>query len=239
MGIKFCFYGTSCYDLILYAARVLKHCKMSVLLLDSSKEQSLTCAIPDVKGLEQGIRDYRGIAFSKDRVPIDIQRGDYDATFQYFGEYPDRIEAGDYNFIVSDCELHTVNRLSELKSKLDTTEHFKLISVSENDEQYEGMEDDTFPKGCLNLIILGSEASSRKNYVASQFHVSPKECFFVDMDESNMECRIRCQYDTVFRFQRISEEYQDLVNRICFSVLGNSISEKAYRKAYQKAERGK
>lgn len=238
MGIKFCFYGTSCYDLILYSARVLKHCKMSVLLLDSSKEQSLACAIPDVKGLEQGIRDYRGIAFSKDRVPIDIQRGDYDATLQYFGEYPNRIEAGDYNFIVSDCELHTVHRLSALKSKLDESDFFKPIASDSSVEDDDTL-DDSFEKGSLHLIVLGSEASARHNYVASCFNIGAKECISVDMDESNMECRIRCQYDTVFRFQRISEEYQDLVNRICFSVLGNSISEKAYRKAYQKAERGK
>lgn len=237
MAIKFCFYGTGCYDLILYAARVLKQCKMSVLLLDYSKEQSLSCAVPEVKGIENGVRDYRGIAFSKDKISFSEQNSEYDVVFLYLGEYSDYKESGDYNFIVTDCELHTVHRLASLKLKMgeDTLFTSEESNSCEKDEELS----EAFKKGKLNLIILGPEAAARKNYVASCFNVPARECTAIDMDESNMECRIRCQYDTVFRFHRISEEYQDLINRICFTALGTTFNEKTYRKAYQKAERGK
>lgn len=236
MAIKFCFYGTSCYDLILYAARVLKQCKMSVLLLDYSKEQSLSCAIPEVKGLETGIRDYRGLAFSKDNVSSAEQNSNYDVVFLYLGEYSDYKESGDYNFIVTDCELHTVERTKTLKSDLQS-----LSLMSDSDEKPDTNEDfDVFERYCLNLIILGVDASARAGYISSQMEFSGEHCSVVDMDESNLESRIRCQYDEVFRFNRISDEYKDLVNKLCYTaLLGSYISEKNYRKAYQKAERGK
>lgn len=233
MAIKFCFYGTSCYDLILYAARVLKQCKMSVLLLDYSKEQSLSCAIPEVKGLETGIRDYRGLAFSKDNVSFAEQNSNYDVVFLYLGEYSDYKESGDYNFMVTDCELHTIERILELKSDLKSL-------MPDSDEKTDSNEDfDVFEKNCLNLIILGVDASTRAGYISSRMEFFGNHCNVVDMDESNLESRIHCQYDEVFRFNRISDEYQDLLNKLCHTALGSSLDEKSYRKAYQKAERGK
>lgn len=232
MATKFCFYGTSCYDLLLYAARVLKQCKMSVLLLDYSKEQSLSYAIPEITGLSSGIRDYRGISFSNDKV-TDEQYMDYDVVFHYLGMSPRYKVNGDYYFIITDCELHTVERILELKSDLKSL-------MPDSDEQTDSNEDfDVFEKNCLNLIILGVDASTRAGYISSRMEFSGNHCNVVDMDESNLESRIRCQYDEVFRFNRISDEYKDLVNKLCYTALGSYIDEKNYRKAYQKAERGK
>lgn len=239
MLTKFGFYGASCYDWLLYSAKVLKNCGMDVILIDMSENKSLSYAIPDIPGVKNQVIDYMGCSFATS-IPKDAEDA-YDTAFIYLGDTVNPSIHFDYTFCVTDCELHSMKPRIQLWEKitaLDYAPSQKMICSSESGAD-EIDPDEEFTTDCPHLIILGPMAESKYRYIAGQYSVDSKSCHAVDLDEGNMDCRISCQYDTVVRFSKISDSFKDLITKLCFTALGDTRDYKNFKKAFKKAERGK
>lgn len=225
MAIKVGFYGAECYDLIHYVSRTLYHMDVgSILLLDISANQSLTCSIPYPEGYTDDEIDYRGITFSS--RPTQEMMLDYDIVLIYFGYEPSHWRV-DYAFIVSSCQLH------EVAAAQETLEYIKFTGLPQEEKT------ETYLKGVLNLIVLGSGATTRERFIAQQMQIPLSRCQAIDLDDVNMECRLFCQYDVCFKFIRISEIYKEVIEKMCMTIAGNKANAKLLKKAIKIAERGK
>lgn len=233
MSIRLGFYGSECYDLIFYCARVIHRCRQSVMLVDLSRDQSLMHCVPSIKGIEDDVIDYRGLhCFTRETEYMDM---DYDVAFFYFGSNTNQITETNYTFLVTDCQLQNIYACQRFKDEI-----YEFIRpIPADDEVEELLDTNIFDSGVLNLLILGTEATIRKRFICGELGIPLERCEAIWMGENDYAMRISCQYDSAFRFSKISPEYMDLVDKICYTALGDSVKIKDYRKARQKAERGK
>ncbi len=235
MSTRIGFFGTECYDLILYCARILKNCGKSVMIVDSTDDGSLISAVPPVKGVENEVLDYRGLhCFTHEIEYMDM---DYDVAVLYYGFNYECFTKVNYAFLVTDCQLHNIEKCKRIVNVIP--EFVDSVQEDESEDERELLDTNVFESGMLNLLILGADATGRQRFICSQLGLEAEQCHAVWLDDGDYTARISCQYDAVFRFAKISPEYKDLIDKICYTVLGDDITIKEYRKARQKAERGK
>lgn len=228
MAIKAGFYGAPCYDLINYVSRILTMMEKSVLMIDMSADQSLTCSIPLPDTYDGSEYDYRNVTFSL-KEP-EYMGMDYDIILYYFGLQPDVIRSVDYMFFVSTAELHVIADIADLMAQ---------ISIEESSASSNVKRDVRFLRNTPNVIALGPGVDLRFKFIAQQLNIPRRELVSVDMDENAMLCRLACQYDNAFRFQRLSADYRELLYRICSTLCDEELDTRMYRKALKLAERGR
>ncbi len=229
MANKIGFFGTPCYDLIHYVARTLYQTGEAgdILLVDVSRNQSLTCSIPYPEGYELDKEiDYRGITFApflkKDMFL------DYETVLIYFGLEEPAISV-DYAFLITDCELHNIADVQGVMPNIRFAKNLHQV----------GEEQDVFAPGICNLLTMGYGAGEREKFVAAQLGIDLANAFAVDYDDATMECRLFCQYDIEFKFTRISDVYKELIEKIVKTILDGKITRKEYKQAAKLAEKGK
>lgn len=228
MAIKAGFFGAPCYDLINYIARILTKMEKGVLMVDLSEDQSLTCSISlpdDYDGTEI---DYRDVTFSLEEP--EYMGMDYEVVLYYFGQRPQRIRPVDYAFCITSAERHVIADVSDL---------MRMIRYDEAAAPGDGRRDIRFSRGVPNVIALGPGVDVRFKYIAMQLEIPRRELVSVDMDDYAVACRLACQYDHAFRFQRLSADYKELLYRITSTLCEEELDTKLYKKAFKLAERGR
>lgn len=227
MAIRTGFYGVSSYDTIQYLARILYNAGESVLMLDLSEDHSLAYSVPVPEELKDDVVDYRGVAFSIHYEPdMDF---DYSQILIYFGLANPKLPV-DYAFLLTDCERVTLNVIKRAMHRIQ----FRKGSLQENE-----IHDGQFMPATPNVIIYGVAASTRQKYILAELGIDENDCELLELDDVDLEARLLCQFDTVFRFKKISELYRTILIAMAESLLRNKITKKELRKAYKKAERGK
>jgi hypothetical protein len=199
-----------------------------VLMIDLSTDQSLACSIPLPAEYNGEEYDYRGISFSTE-IP-DCMLMDYDLILIYYGNNANtHILPVDYAFCVTSAELQSIADLQDLIDHVQITD--KETHIESNPVFFSG--------DSPNIIAMGFGVSQRSRYIATQLSISRRNITVVDMDDTAMQCRLACQYDSSFRFEKISPDYKELIYRICCTLSGEEINTRKYKKIAHAAERGK
>lgn len=239
MSINIAFYGSECFDLLHYVSRVLKACNISSIMIDWSADQSLYNSVPNPGIQENEVIDYRGVD-----VSINYRKNmslDYDVIFYYIGQRRSaELEHfyANYGFLVTSTELQEVEQAKSRSINFSKFDYLKDDSECEEDEPVE----EVFERNHTYLLILGFLADKKKKFISSELEFPLRDTIAVPYDAETAECRINCMYDNVFRFSRISAEFQKLIDRLCLTVLkdcGIELTPREYRKLYKLAERGK
>lgn len=228
MAIKAGFYGAPCYDLINYAARILAQLDKSVLMLDLSADQSLTCSIPLPEGYDGSEFDYRDVTFCVKEPPY--MGMDYDIVLYYFGDNLGSNHPVDYTFCITTAELQVIASVADLMDQIQYDAAPATESVNR---------DIRYMRNFPNVIALGVGVDQRFSFIAQQLKVPKRELTSINMDENAMLCRLACQYDNAFRFQRLSSDFKELLHRICSTLCEEELDTKLYRRAFKLAERGR
>lgn len=239
MSINIAFYGSKCFDLLHYVSRVLKACNISSIMIDWSVDQSLYKSVPNPGIQENEVINYRGVDVSTNyRKSMSL---DYDVIFYYIGQRRSaELEHfyANYGFIVTSTELQEVEQAKSLSINFSKFDYLKDDSECEEDEPVE----EVFERNHTYLLILGFLADKKKKFISSELEFPLRDTIAVPYDAETAECRINCMYDNVFRFSGISAEFQELIDRLCLTVLkdcGIELTPREYRKLYKMAERGK
>lgn len=228
MAIKAGFFGAPCYDLINYVARILTQMNKSILMIDLSTDQSLTCSVPLPDTYDGSEFDYRDVTFCLDEP--EYMGMDYEVILYYFGVNLEEIRPVDYAFCITSAELHVIADVADLMGN---------IEYDNNSAPGDSRRDIRFLRNAPNVIALGPGVDLRFKFISQQLNVPKRDLISVDMDENAMMCRLACQYDNSFRFQRLSADYKELLYRICSTLCEEELDTKVYRKAFKLAERGR
>lgn len=209
--------GIDKYDLVLYLSRIIFHLGKKVLLVDDSESEALYQCIPVPELLQEtdGIIHYRGIDFILSKYYHSNIGLNYDVVIVDLGfqVWADLLYECTSLFYVIDLQLHNIQRMS-LKPP---------------------------PEGIpINLIIkdvfpckIKPENIMKKWKQEMELH---KE-YILYLDTMDLNCKIQCQYNSVFQFQKISVQMRELLKDIT-KQLDFSLQEKEISQAYHKAERG-
>lgn len=230
MAKKAGFYGAPCYDLINYVARILTQLGKSVLMLDVSADQSLSCSVPLPDAYDGSEFDYRDVTFSL--IEPEYMGMDYEVVLYYFGADPEIVRPVDYAFCITSAEQHVIADVNAVRDRIVYDD-----SASDDVNGVRGMV--CFPRNKTNMVALGPGVDLRARYIAQLLDIPKRELILVDMDEGAILCRLSCQYDAAFRFRRLSPDYKELLYRVCSTLCGEELDTKRYRKAYRLAERGR
>ena len=220
-GTAIGFAGIDKQDIILYLARILYHAGKRVLIVDQSETQAVTECIPCPDGLDQTIIEYRGIYFlraqkrEEDWSSILGKKG-YDFILTDYGFHPDAraFSVSDHIICVTDQQKHNWNRVLPLL----------------------GMGGDK-----LSMIIrdvVGHIAKEWNRNGFPELALLPADRIHVMyLDELDMKCKIRCQYEISYHFKRLSIPTQNVIKKLVMEMLPG-INRKELRSAYRKAQRG-
>ena len=227
MAIKIGFYGAECYDLLQYVSRVLKSFKYKVLMIDQSVDKGLESTIPIPEGLKKDIGvvlDYRGIDYT-DRYMKAYSKY-YDYIIVYYGRGVQRLLKTDWMFVVDDGDVRTTKNIHEVMN---------MMPVILADSKATRKEDGYNPVEPV-CIALGPIA---KNVSFSKYPVSKDNIETVEMDMDDILFKYHCQLNNVFKFDKISSGYHDLLFKIIISILEKKYTSKEIKKVFKNAERGK
>jgi hypothetical protein len=220
------FIGMDKYEYILYLSRILYHLKKNVLLVDCSETGALTASIPIPKGATDTVIETRGIMFLDGRssfenhsfcweeAPINEKEYDYVLIDYGYNTNADGLRNCDQLVIVTDQLAHNLGRLSIpdfLKDKEKTLIIKHVVSCKITPE-----------------------------YIAKELdfdHPFTKKVYVVYEDELDRECKIKCQYEGVFRFIKISMQLKSVIKGLTIELLPK-LTKKELKVAYKKAERG-
>lgn len=208
--------GSDKAEIIHYISRILCNLGKHVLLIDHCETYALTYTIPYPPSLTKergrlGITDYRGVSFTRNEVN-DSMKETYDYILIDFGyqfEHTDFLTCNEIWF-VTDMQRHNVKR---------------LLSIS-------------IDKTMARTLII-KDMISRKfglKYIWEELRLlglNETNTHCISYEEENIKEMVNCQYNHVFKFMRISNEFKDTI----LDLLGD-IELKDLKRAYRKASRG-
>lgn len=213
MSTKIGFYGIEAFDIIQYLSRVMKHLGKKVLLVDQSAEKALMHSV-SMPAEFMDKADYRGIGFLNDWLKEELNRADI--VLVDMGKTGNRIKECDTVYFVTDYELHNIHRIKNIR----------LRETNLPDKQY--------------LIIRDLTNTRKVSYVKEQcgFEDRGDFIYYIADDLMNYRLRLKCQYNNVFYFHKLSPDFKDMMFHICMDSI-EGITKKELKTAYHKAERGK
>lgn len=212
------FAGIDKYEFILYLSRIIFHLGKKVLLVDYSESEALYQCIPVPESLrEVGCSiHYRGIDFVLGKYYHEDLGLNYDVVIMDLGfqEMADVVSECTSLFYVTDLQLHNIRNLR--------------IHISA-----EGIP--------VNLIIKDVYSCKIKpEDIIEEWKQEIKlhKGYILYLDPWDLKCKIQCQYDSVFQFQKLSTPVKELLNDI-IKQMDLRLTEKEMSRAYHKAERGR
>jgi hypothetical protein len=216
MARKIGFIGIDKYDYILYLARVLNKLEKKVLTIDYSENQALTSCIPLPKGLDNKIVDYRGVKFTNN-LEYKEEPNVFDFILIDYGfnsSFNFNISECDFVVCVTDFQIHNINIL---KNNL----HIKEL------------------KKCLVIKDI-TKCKIKPTFVVDELgfdNLDKQDIFLINYDFIDLSCRILCQYDDIFTFNKVSGTVKNLIISLAKRCLDEIPESKIYA-AYKKARKG-
>lgn len=207
------FIGIDKYEIILYLANVLVKLEKKVLLIDAAETSALSyCfSVPGDVDLKRETITHVGLDYTKN-LDLELHKEKYDVILIDYGFSFRREDLEDHNSIclVTDKQLHNLNRLSKVKAaNQDTFLLLKNIDKADNINQIKY----AFSK---DLKIINVYPFSTDN--VDQIHT------------------YSLQYGKEMRVKILSYEYKQIMKRFVIDLLG--ITEKEYKEAFKKLKRG-
>lgn len=208
-------------DIILYFSRILLQLGEKVAVIDQSMQEELKYSIPTVFYAQDKI-DYRGVDFFLNCEDIELSNlplGDYTVLLIDFGVNFKALESTkDMKalFIVTDlCRHHAVPLSSCLNHIINRPDSIRIIR------------DMVYSKINTRYIDSLLQSGQYTNIIAKYEFV---------LDEKDYECKLKSQYDDIFRFGNISNDLRNMLADCITGLFGTE--KKAVLKALKKAQRG-
>ncbi len=220
-GITIGFAGVDKQDIILYLARILYHIGKQVLIVDKSESQAVTECIPCPAGLENTMIEYRGIYFVNGRksekdLPAILRKKNFDYILTDYGFWQDEKEFTelDYLIYVTDQQKHNMNRIMPMiKNRRDR----QSIVIRD---------------------VVGHISDMRDRISFQELSMIPADrVFIIYQDELDTKFKLRCQYEIVFRFGKLSVPAQNAIKGLIMEIV-SGLDKKDFFSAYRKAKRG-
>lgn len=189
MSTKFVgFIGIECYDVMLYAAKILRDFHHRVLLIDASTEQSLCSILPD--GFDTAeIVSYKGIDLL---TAYDIDLGsysDFDYVYINFG----------WNTTVK-----AIQQCEEIYCFTDYQKH-----------NYKRLKDVQLDKQTSRFLVIRNEvpAAYVDDVVEMLEHLNFNEqnVYGLSISQTDVLAMLRCQHDGTISFSNVSKDMQQLI----------------------------
>lgn len=226
MAIKIGFYGADCYDLVQYLSRVLFKFKYKVLMIDRSQDKGLESTIPIPKGLEKSndtVMEYRGVDYS-DRYMKSFNKY-YDYIILYYGRGAQRILKSDWMVIVDDGDIRTTRSIQDVMQKMPV-----ILSESKATKSEDGYE--PAEPVCISLGPIA------RNISFEQYAVSKQNIDMAEMDMDDLTLKCYCQLNNIYKFDKLSGSYHDLLYKIVISVLEKEYKSREIKQVFKAAEKG-
>jgi hypothetical protein len=208
-------------DIILYFSRIFHLLGEKVAIIDQSNQEELRHSIPTGIFTQDRV-DYRGVDvfLHSCNTPIsNLKLDDYTVLLIDFGVNEKALDCIDELkalFIVTDCKRHHTVPLSSCISHITgRPDSIRIIRDLVNSK--------------INTRYIDSllQSSQYTNVIAK---------YEFGLNENEHECRLKSQYDDIFKFTRIPG---DLKNMLIDCIMGLfSTEKKAVQKALKKAQRG-
>lgn len=182
------FVGTDCYDLLHYLSRVCRVLGRKALLIDCSDRKALSYSIDNSMVPNEEIVDCHGVDFINGLKNIDLL-SKYDYTFIDFGlnvNHPGIAEC-DSIYVVSDFQKHTIAPLQKLV--VDKEQVLGLVA-----REYVGTK--VKPEAILSQL---------PNLKFGQ------NIWVIPQAASNTACCLLTQYDSIFRFDKVTSEIKEFL----------------------------
>ncbi len=219
--IKLGFTGFCKTDIILYLSRIFYVLGERVAIIDQSSQEALRHSIP-TGVYTQDIIDYRGVDVflncentSLEGLPL----YDYSVLLIDLGINKMALESIDELkalFIVTDCSRHHTVPLSIclglIKNRPDSIRIIRDLVNSKINSRY------------IDSII---QSSQHTNIIAK---------YEFGLNEKEYECRIKSQYDDIFRFTNITKDFEEMLIDCITELYG--ADKNNVLKAFKKAQKG-
>lgn len=209
------FIGVDCYDLILYLSRTARYLNKRALIVDYSDGMALSYSIRNPLVPENEVIDYRGVDFVSFPESLDMIE-DYDYVFIDLGFNKSDwvLENCDCVIFVTDLKLHNIERL-------------KTINVFDDQD--------------VSLVIRNIVNSKIKpKFVSSQFeylNLTSDDIFTIEYSENNEAVAINAQYDSIFRFNRLTGDFKNFIKKFFEADFNSKVVQAAFKKASIAARR--
>lgn len=207
------FLGIDKYEIMLYLAKLLVKLEKTVLLIDVSETSALSyCfSVPADMDSKIEIISHAGLEYTK-KLDIEGQRKNYDVILIDYGFSYNYEDLGNHDHvcIVTDKQLHNLNRLLQVKAA--QVESFLLLKNMDKDDNINHIRD-LFSK---NFNIVNVYPFSADNI--DQIHT------------------YSLQYGKQLKIKILSFEYKQVMKKFAIELL--EITEKEYKIAFKKLKRG-
>jgi len=229
---KLGFAGSYKCDLILYLSRILLAAGKRVAIVDATDEQLFHYCLP-LTSLSDCVFTYRDIdVYYRIKNEDDYRstvKEEYDVLLIDAGFNRSMVEVlkrTDYCIFVTDPEIHNVHKLKDFISAFSGSA--KQIEENNGAQLVRIFRD--MLQGKINYKYISSvlDLPSPLNYIG--------EYVFL-LDETDRRQRLHCQYDHIFKFNKLSKEYKMLFGDMLEVFFG--MDRKQIKKAIRKAERGR
>lgn len=208
-------------DIILYLSRILHLLGEKVAIIDQSMQEELRYSIPTGLYTQDRI-DYRGVDVflnCENIMLTNLPVEDYTVLLIDFGVNFKALELNEELkalFIVTDLSRHhTVPLSSCLSHILNRPDSIRIIR------------DMVYSKINTRYIDSLLQSGQYTNVIAK---------YEFDLNEKDYECRLRSQYDDVFKFGKISNDFKNMLIDCITGLFGTE--KKFVLKALKKAQRG-
>lgn len=207
------FVGIEKYDIIYYLASVISALNKSVLVVDSSDEESLKTTIPTIFLEENDVFHYKNMDVVLDPKTTSVDFNSYDYVLIDFG------------FDVKNKTLITMNEIYMVTDlQMHHAHEFKDLELGLYQERF--------------LIVRDSlKYKSIDRYILQEFDsksIGLHNSFALRLDEQDKLRMLDCMYNDSFKFNDISSSFQNLL----YAILSPDVSEKEFLKAFKIASRG-
>jgi hypothetical protein len=208
-------------DIILYFSRILHLIGENVAIIDQSRQEELKYSIPTGLYAQDSV-DYRGVDVFLNCEDIELANlpfENYTVLLVDFGvniKALELIENLKALFIVTDlCRHHTVplsSCISHIKNRPDSVRIIRDIVYSKINTRY------------IDSLLQSAQYT---NIIAK---------YEFALNENDYECRLKSQYDDIFKFTKISNDLKNMLVDCITGLFGTE--KKILYKALKKAQRG-
>jgi hypothetical protein len=207
-------YGIECADLCLYLTRIFIALGKTVSVVDHTDSEVLGYCIPGFQYIDY--TDYRGVHFYKN-IEENTLYGEYDVIISYRGFCENLDITGeekDVYYIVDQLPCH-IDKLKKLIHSVDRQVSFV----------YKDYVDCKINDRTIDMILNVSKDHMKYSYI-------------VPFDYDDYEMNLIAQFNSVYRFEKLSPDFRRLLLDIVCEFFEEKIQEKVIRKQMKKAGKG-
>lgn len=212
------FVGLDVQDTILYLSRVFYQMGKKLLMVDYSESQALYYSIPVIPGMDtyRSVIEYRGTYFTCGPVQLDECK-EYDVIMIFFGfEARREMKYCSHLIYTTDGERNHMEKISNMYGA--DAEYRQL--VYRNSGKNREVQGELWETMCPH-------------------HIVKEECRYHCNDRAkDRELRVMCQYNEVFGFRGLSQNFCNYLKKTIRAVFPEEASGKRFEDCFKRAQMG-